>query len=334
MAWRNYKSKAGLEAFIGLCAGAFLVAFSAPESAKENQNVYPVTACYQLQDMQNDPTGLYYLTKDIDCYDTKNWNGGAGFKSVENFTGTFDGLGFVIRGLYIKRSGYEDSAALFSYTHNASIANAKLEDVNITGGRSAGLIVDMWNSTIDNSYVKGTINSFGKWAPAGGLVASGNGDTGTIKNSYFIGSVSSTHTGGGTSAGGIVGSMGIQNAVITNCYALGSVSAKYGAAGGLVGEGRYSETGTSTVITDSYAATQLVFGKIAGGLFADMYANKVTVHNSYWDKDISNTSLSGGGGTPESTENMKSRNTFSEWDFENVWNMDYPQLRQPVSSAP
>ena len=69
-----------------------------------------------LQLIGNDPgyplNGNYYLTGDLDASDTLNWNGGFGFQPVGSsspvkattaFTGTFDGQGHTISGLFINR---------------------------------------------------------------------------------------------------------------------------------------------------------------------------------------------------------------------------------------
>ena len=72
----------------------------------------PISSISELQKIGYDPAypldGEYYLTCDIDASDTKNWNGGKGFKPIgyydENedpfpFEGKFDGKGNTINNL-------------------------------------------------------------------------------------------------------------------------------------------------------------------------------------------------------------------------------------------
>ena len=56
-----------------------------------------------LQGMQGNLSGKYALGADIDASVTSTW-GGTGFTPVGLFSGTFDGLGHTINGLYINRS--------------------------------------------------------------------------------------------------------------------------------------------------------------------------------------------------------------------------------------
>ena len=68
-----------------------------------------ISDIYELQSIQDNRAGRYMLTKDIDGVATKNWNSGAGFKTLFNdsalkFMGVFDGAGYTISDLYINSS--------------------------------------------------------------------------------------------------------------------------------------------------------------------------------------------------------------------------------------
>ena len=61
----------------------------------------------ELQAMNDDLTGNYYLSGNIDASATSTWNGGKGFKSIGTigasnlaFRGTLDGCGYTITGIY------------------------------------------------------------------------------------------------------------------------------------------------------------------------------------------------------------------------------------------
>lgn len=408
----NFKGKSALGAIVGASVSAFLVAFTEAKHVPEDEKVMSsIGNCDQLQAMQNNLSDHYVLTDDIDCSDTKNWNNGAGFKAIgfegsAPFTGTFDGGTYVIRGLYINRPNGDsrDYSALFGYALGARIVNAKLEDVDIIGHENvAGLVADMEGSTIEDSYVKGSIVYIANISggSVGGLV--GYTRAVTIKNSYFIGSVTVEPSPGnqqGPSVGELIGTEGsiyTAASVIENCYVKGHVSAKHNIAGGLIGysvrttiknsyasvivtstnttptssgeeagglvgstsggrifdsyavgtvSGEYSVAGLvgsansnygPVEITNSYAATELLSSAsppLFGGLIGeidDQY-NDVKVNNSYWDKDLAKTDQSAGGGTPETTANMKKMETFKGWDSANTWDTDYPYLRNMPSS--
>src|SRR3989338_10877154 len=47
--------------------------------------------------------GDYILTQDIDASATVNWNNGAGFKPIGQFSGVFNGQGYIITNLIINR---------------------------------------------------------------------------------------------------------------------------------------------------------------------------------------------------------------------------------------
>ena len=71
---------------------------------------YLITSCVELQAMNRNLARSYALANDIDCSDTVNWNGGAGFVPVgtylvSEFTGDFDGQNHVITNLFINRPG-------------------------------------------------------------------------------------------------------------------------------------------------------------------------------------------------------------------------------------
>jgi len=134
-----------------------------------------ITTCTELQNIRNDLAGEYYLANDIDCSGTSGWNGGAGFEPIgngsNNFSGTFDGQGYKITGLYINRcinqwsTGY---AGLFGFTGSGSeIKDVGLEQVDVCGCIVGGLVVYNMGGTITNCYSTGSVIGD---TVAGGLV--------------------------------------------------------------------------------------------------------------------------------------------------------------------
>ncbi|MBO7054553.1 MAG: T9SS type A sorting domain-containing protein [Bacteroidales bacterium] len=121
--------------------------------------------------------------------------------NVNNFTGSFDGQGHSITGLYTNESS---PAGLFS----------------LTGGGST-----IANVVIKDSYIRGTI--------CGGIVAKTDGSTITncaVENSYVVGSQSA-----GT--GGIIGNSASVNTVIQLCYNTSTIFSSKSDVGGILGYG-------------------------------------------------------------------------------------------------
>ncbi len=227
----------------------------------------PISTCQELQDMENNLGGDYYLTQDIDCSDTKNWNGEKGFDPIGSFSGTFNGNGHVISDLYINR-GSTESVGLFGETGSGvEVKNIGLENVNITGYEEVGGLIGHNNggSVFSDSYSTGSVSGSND---VGGLVGQ---NWGSVSDSYSTGSVS-----GGVSVGGLVGYN--NNGGVSDCYSTGSVSGS-GDVGGLVGQNWDS-------VSDSFWNTETSGqGSSDGGtgLTTEEMQTKSTFTDAGWD---------------------------------------------------
>jgi len=285
-----------------------------------------ITTCTELQNIRDNLAGNYYLGNDIDCTSTSGWNGGAGFEPIgtscsNSFTGTFDGQGYKITGLYINRPS-SDYAGLFGFTGPGSeITNVGLEQVIVNGSWHAGSLVGRTKEgQIANCYSTGNVNSD---SHVGGLV--GRNEGGTITNSYSTCSVN-----GDLHVGGLVGRNEGNGATIANSYSIGNVNGDLH-VGGLVGW----NTGT---IADSYSIGRVRGNEYVGGLVGKIEGGLIT--NSYWDIITSGQSSSAGG-DGKTTTKMKQQATFENWDFVNIWALvdfvSYPYLQwqpEPPISVP
>ena len=177
------------------------------------------------------------------------------------YTGTFDGRGYTISGLYY--SGSVDDyiyAGLFGYVgsggrvQNVNVADSYISNNEAYGdfggvcGCNRGTITNCSFSgsvtckdthnfvggvcgsnigTIENSYNAGTVTSVGSDTYVGGVCGFNNTGS-TIRNCYNTGAVNGEKTGNGDFyAGGVCGnnaSFGHQSTTITNCYNTGSVT--------------------------------------------------------------------------------------------------------------
>ena len=188
----------------------------------------------------SDPVDLYWLsthsevwddyfiqTADIDASGTSGWNSGAGFSPIGNystmFTGSYDGRGFEIDGLYINRPS-TNYAGLFGLQNSASICNLGLLNVDITGANYVGALMGYsFFASINNCFSTGSVIGVDS---VGGLV--GVNSESAVINSYNTGSVS-----GHSKIGGLVGRNAF--ASVINSYSTGSVIGSGSDIGGLVG---------------------------------------------------------------------------------------------------
>lgn len=321
-------------------------AFSGTGSGTE-EDPYIITNVNQLQEMNDDLDAWYELGNDIDASVTSGWNGGNGFLPIgdwmNKFGGHLNGREYIISGLFINHSNSDQIGLVSSTKAGSEIENVGLVIADITGGESVGALVGRnYEGIITNCYSTGSVYG---GSPAGGLVGSNWGTIahscsyanvdggryvgglvgrnydyyGIITNSYSTGSVY-----GNQYVGGLVGR---NEDTITNSYSTGSVHGSIGLGndvGGLVG---HNEIGT---INNCYSTGSVSEGEYfyTGGLVG--YAYRAVCNDSFWDKVTSGWETSSGG-TGKTTEEMKQQATFSNWDFNNVWditeNQTYPFLR-------
>ncbi len=134
---------------------------------------------------------------------------------------TYDGGGFVIRGLKIVGSG--GSTGLFGQSLGV-IRNVGIENALVSGDSQVGALVGYNRGNVFNSYSSGQVS--GSTDHIGGLI--GHNDA-IVGNSYSTASVS-----GSMYVGGLIGLHCTQSADVTNSYASGTVTSTNTAqAGGL-----------------------------------------------------------------------------------------------------
>jgi len=214
---------------------------------------------HQLQMMQIDLAADYTLANDIDLSDivepSQMWGtspaSGGGFffvgNSTNRFTGSFNGCGYNLTGLYINRTA-TDYIGLFGATGASSIlSNVSLLGCNVSGfNYVGGLVGHTLGSTVSNCSTTGDIRGLGE--RIGGIVGYHGG---TIMNCNAAISVI-----GDSSVGGIVG-MNLN--IVIDCNATGNMSAS-STIGGVVGN-------NGGPVTNCHAACHVSSsGNNAGGL--------------------------------------------------------------------
>lgn len=215
-----------------------LLITTAPQADPGLPHTTAINNVTDLQNMNIDKAGNYYLTGNIDASDTITWNAGAGFVPVgtsgTKFTGTFDGCGFTISDLFINRN--TNGQGLFGFVGAlAKIANVTLSNVNITGGGYwVGALAAYVQSSevgdilIQNCHASGAIKSYGSgMGYYGGLIGQilrvGGDESGTVyvydcDSSCDLDMVNASIY---STRGGFIGVAAY--AVIKNCHATGSL---------------------------------------------------------------------------------------------------------------
>lgn len=310
-------------------------------------------------------SAVYEQTADIDASPTQSWFSGVGWPRIgiadNPFTGSYDGGGHTISGLYINAPS-QNEVSLFgeiggTSTQSVIIENLRIENANITGRGDVGALVGrafQWNEII-LCFSSGTVSGLSN---VGGLVGFGNraefskcGSTANVSgtNLYQGGLIGHINSGsrveqsfakgnvsGNSRVGGLIGATGF-GVQTEDSYARGNVSSNTSnpMIGGLIGEVFQSgvRNSFSTGFVDLTGVTQdfggLVGLKNTGGPFFD--------DDNYWDEETSGLTTSELG-SPLTTAQSKAESSYNNWDFvppgatTGIWRIDgatndgYPYL--------
>lgn len=318
-----------------------------------------------------DKWGIFHFkqTANIDATNTNTWswvdvngNDAVGIKSIGDgdgsFFGTYDGQGYSISNLYIRRR-IGDNIGLFGNTHQATIKNLNLTNANITSfydGNEENVSYDYIGGLIGASIESNVINCSISGSVSGGFYVGGlvgySYDDASIESCYSTCNVSGlSYVGGlcginyssivdesystgivtasgtasvdGYYSGGLIGRSD-QYSEVNNCYSSGNASGTY-YIGGLVGINT-----NQSYIENCYSTGSSSGSSSIGGLVGDNYDSEIL--NSFWDTETSNNTTSDGG-TGKTTAEMQTGSTFTNagWDFSVIWQMNgYPELQNNI----
>lgn len=272
---------------------------------------YQIATAEQLDAVRDYLDKHFVLTADIDL--TDEWEPIGTYVDWENpanqpFTGSLNGAGFAINGLFIDQPNRQD-VGLFGLTADATIENLNLVDVDITGRTAGGLIGWAFKTIVRNVATSGEVKALTR---AGGLM-------GEVFEDSFVADSSSSctvSTTNGTNAGGLIGQM--RGTTLIRSHATGNVSTgTQDLAGGLVGEatsGSFIDmcyaagnvSGTSEIgglvgyLRDSRIEKSHATGRVdggttdrIGGLVGHLFSN-ARVENSYAGGEVIGGSKVGG----------------------------------------
>jgi len=208
--------------------------------------------------------------------------------------------------------GYENIGALIG--ENTGIAennraNGKAIGKNYVGGLIGYALRNVTKNNMSNVEVKATGKNMG------GLIGL---TSASIENSYAIGDVT-----GSENVGGLVGKL--ISSRIVNSFSNNTVTGEK-VLGGVIG---YSSHG---VIKNCYSVGAVKSFSDTDEKGAFFGIGFVIIENSYYDLEKSETSDEYAIG--KSTLEMMKKETFVEWDFESIWDINerksYPFLREVI----
>jgi len=254
----------------------FFPGFAGGDGTEENP--FLVSDPDQLNAVRHNTSSFFQQTANINL-GISPWNEGEGWIPIMNFTGNYNGKGFIIDGLFINRAGTEFQG-LFGYTTEAVLDSINLENVNITGFNLVGAL----SGRADNTVVRycsssGSVNSSGNIT--GGLVGMNYYGT-ALSDCYSTATIETL----GNAAGGLCGTLDYYS-TLTNSYAAGTVTGKNN-MGGLVGV-----TNNQSNVSGSYATGNVTGTDYLGGLTSACINNSM-VKTSYSTGNVMGQTILGG----------------------------------------
>ena len=339
-------------------SGIWVEGFSGGSGTSEDP--WQISTIEQLNEVRNHLDDHFILLNDLDMSIATGdesgefWNDGAGWEPIgeynypsidEPFTGTFDGNGFTISGLFINRPE-TDYIGLFGYLNFRSspyqdpeIIDLTLSNVNITGFDRTGALVGSLaanSGSIINCSSSGSVtgNSY-----TGGLIGIGSSDMDNCYSTCTViglnrvggligdseGHINTSYASGSVTGNGFLGGLvGYNNGYLFNCYANGDVTGEWNYIGGLLGHNNTSAgvsycyvTGTTTI--DGYYSEGLI-GYNDGNLISGYFDIGACTGAGFVSRGVGLT-----------TNQMTQEASFTDWDFTDTWSIDegesYPYLQ-------
>lgn len=251
------------------------------------------------------------LTADILLNDTEGWeNWNESTKGLntwtpignswENFTGTLDGDGHSVSGIYINST--TNYQGLVGYLgEGGTLQNLGVKASYIKGRNIVGGLCGMNSGTMTNCYNTGSVTGTGNGDYVGGVCGRNNGNVNNCHNTGTVtgtgeyagglcgrnnGNVSNCYNIGSVEGNKIVGGLCGQNdRTVTNCYNIGSVAGNDYRVGGVCG---YNYGGT---VTNCYNTGSVEGNRIVGGVCG---WNGGTVTNCYNNGSVEGNEIVGG----------------------------------------
>jgi hypothetical protein len=320
--------------------------------------VHQIYTPQDLQDMQDNLTWKYELMNDLDMTGFTWTPVGGPISGQTPFTGTFDGRGFTISNLEIYGTTNNTTGRTLGVfgevegdgTGDAGVVkNVHLENVYVKAGQSTSqqlcgtLCSYATQAIIENCSATGRIEGatndgalYQKTA-AGGLCYVIQ-TTSDVNNCWADVDIMVYKNAG--SVGGFVGNTPVYTTEIRDCYAHGDIleGPNYNAAyqdgvGGFVGNGigTFYRCYSTGYIPEGYRTSTFIN---CGGFIGDDLGISANTEDCFYDADTSNCGALGDEAenngkevTGLSTAEAMLEATYTNWDFNDVWQMStYPEL--------
>lgn len=343
------QTKVILAGFIFTSITSSLFAQTFTSGTGTQQDPYIVSTAGQLNDIRMNLSAHYQLGSDIDLSSWITENSSVtgwipvGTESAP-FSGTFDGNGHVISGIWSVQSG--NNIGLFGVLSGTVtikklgviIAEGyKMKGVENVGGL-AGLVTNVPSGTLnivfDQIFVSGTVEATSKFA--GGILGFNNWMNIDMTNCYATGSVLSA----GNGTGGLLGnSWGSVRILIDKCYAQNDITCNDGAIGGILGGGSAgSTTDMNITVSNCVAVNKTIVAQTAsvGRIYGWIKDEKITlVNNMAFDgMKINDATVNGSAttihGQDKTEEELAQQATYDVWDFVSCWQMGNEAYQLPV----
>ena len=240
---------------------------------------YQIATAEQLKAVEKNPGAHYVLIADIDLEGSADdpWN------PIGKFTGTFDGNGHTISGLYMNANSpgpADQGLGLFSYLgsggtiknltvegeiHPGEGTGEKLDPAigSVAGRCDGGEIINCTSGVNITGHTEKTV---------GGIVAGADGK-GTIENCHYTGTINITINSANTMGmGGIVGQA--SDCTVENCENAGTVISDIH-TGGVVGR---NNSGGEVLNCRNSGYVKSSGNRASGGVVGDNYGE---IKNSY-----------------------------------------------------
>jgi len=238
----------------------------------------------------------FVQTADIDATPTKGWDNDSGYTPIGNdeinFTGTYNGKGHIIKGLYVNRPEKLYIGLIgFAIGDSVHIDSLGMTEVDLKGKYAIGGVAgEIRNGVIvSDCFTKGIIDGTAIFGGLIGWIVHWNCN---VNNCYSSCTINKAET---DESGGLIGSC--SEGTLNNSYSIGSVSGDDEFIRGLAG-----------------------------------YVSSSSINNSFWDVETSGqTPASHPNGTGLTTAEMTTDTTYlnNGWDFvaedsngtQDIWDM-------------
>jgi hypothetical protein len=225
---------------------------------------------HDLHAIRNNLGGHYLLMNDLDSgtsgygeFAGKEANQGKGWQPIgttdDPFTGSFDGQGYEIAGMFIDRPDEYWVGFFGAVDETGAVQDVKVVNANVTGEWAVGCLAGENWGDVSNSYSSGAVSGDDC---VGGLIGT---NSGSVSSCHSVADVK-----GRWDVGGLVGCSD-STGIICNSHSVGNVTGEW-AVGGLAGGN------VGGIVERSYSTSDVTGDDYVGGLVGD---NQGTVIDSY-----------------------------------------------------